>query len=150
MKTITVNGVEQIFLQFDNRCKKGNRILIYYSERAAQIIAVSTVLCLDGTFKYSPEIFYQIFTITSIYKCDYLQCVFMHLEKKNYETYLEALSQLRDGLYRNHNIVLGHLILILDFELAIQQALRQALHSNCVIKGCWFHFCHAILKHIGT
>ena len=50
----------------------------------------------------------------------------MLLEKKNYETYLEALSQLRDGLYPNHNIVLGHLILILDFELAIQQALRQA------------------------
>ena len=34
--------------------------------------------------------------------------------------------------------------------MAIQQALRQALHGNCVIKGCWFHFCQAILKHIGS
>ena len=126
MKTIIVSGEEQLFIQYDNEFQKSNSILIFYSERASQIIAVSKVLCVDRTFKYSPEIFYQIFTKTFIYKCDYLQCIFMLLEKNTYETYLKVLSQLRDGLYRNHNIVLGHLIIILDFELAIQQALRQA------------------------
>ena len=42
MKTITVNGEEQLFVQYDSECQKGNHILIYYSERAVQIIAVST------------------------------------------------------------------------------------------------------------
>ena len=81
MKTITVNGEEQLFVHYDNEYQNGNRILIYYSERAAQIIAVSKVLCLDGTFKYSPEIFYKIYTLTYIYKFDYLQYVFMLFEK---------------------------------------------------------------------
>ena len=35
----------------------------------------------DGTFKYSPEIFYKIYSLTYIYKFDYLQYVFMLLEK---------------------------------------------------------------------
>ena len=50
MKIITVNGVQQMFLQYDNECQQGNRILIYYSERAAERLALSTILCLDGTF----------------------------------------------------------------------------------------------------
>ena len=74
-----------------------------------------------------------------------MQCVFMLLEKKEHETYLDALIALRDGLYQKYNITLGHLTFILDFELAVQHVLRQALHGNCTIKFCWFHFCQAIL-----
>ena len=44
----------------------------------------------------------------------------MLLEKKNYKTYLETLSlyrNLRDSLYRDHNIVLGYVMLLIDFKL---------------------------------
>ena len=44
MKIITVNGEQRMFLQYENECKQGNRILIYYSKRASQILALSTVL----------------------------------------------------------------------------------------------------------
>ena len=68
MKYITVNGVEQLFVQYDNECKLGNRILIFYSDRATDILKMSIFWCIDGTFKYSPKIFYQILTITAMYK----------------------------------------------------------------------------------
>ena len=38
--------------------------------------------------------------------------------------------------------------MILDFELAMQQALRQGLLGLCTVKGCWFHFNQAILRKV--
>ncbi len=135
MKTITVDNKEQIFLQYDNDCKKGNRILIFYSERATEILKMSIFLGCDGTFKYSPKIFYQIFTIISVYKNDSYPCVFMLLQKKEYETYLEAIVELRRNLFQSYGIAFGpKLTIILDFELAMQQALRQAFLNEVTIK----------------
>ena len=82
MKTITVDGKQQLFLQYDNHCRLGNRILIYYSDQATKIISVCTVISVDGTFKYSPEIFYQILSINALYKCDHMQCVFSYNENR--------------------------------------------------------------------
>lgn len=70
--------------------------------------------CLDGTFKYAPKIFYQIFTITPMYKKQALPCMFVLLEKKNYETYLETINQIRCILHNKYNVVLAHKVLILD------------------------------------
>ena len=64
--------------------------------------------------------------MTALFKGDHMQCLFRLLEKREYETYLESLIELRDGLYRKYNITLGYLTFILDFELAIQQAFTQA------------------------
>ena len=93
-----------------------------------------------------------------IYKCKYVSkiklffknhsCEFVLLEKKNYETYLETINQIRCILHNKYNVVLAHKVLILDFELAMQQALRQGFLGNCEIKGCWFHFCQAILRQL--
>ena len=48
MNTITVDDKEQLFLQYDNHCKNGNRILIFYGDRATKITSVCTVICVDG------------------------------------------------------------------------------------------------------
>ena len=85
-----------------------------------------------------------------MFKKQALPCVFVLLEKKNYETYLETINQIRCILHNKYNVILTHKVLILDFELAMQQALRQGLLGNCEIKGCWFHFCQAILRQVGN
>jgi hypothetical protein len=124
MKTIIVDNKVVGFLQYDNESKNGNRILIFFSDEAVNILELCLEWCLDGTFKYAPKIFYQIFTITPMYKKQALPCVFVLLEKKNYETYLETINQIRCILHNKYNVVLAHKVLILDFELAMQQALR--------------------------
>ena len=35
-----------------------------------------------------------------------------------------------------------------DYELSLQQAIRQTFSDKVIIKGCWFHFCQAILRRI--
>ena len=57
-----------------------------------------------------------------MYKKQALPCVFVLLEKKNYETYLETINQIRCILHNKYNVVLAHKVLILDFELAMQQS----------------------------
>ena len=40
---------------------------------------------------------------------------------------------------------------MIDIEYCINQAMRQAFSTNdykLKIKGCWFHFCQAILKQV--
>ena len=44
--------------------------LFFYSDQGAEILKASESAGCDGTFKYSPKIFYQIFTIIGIYKGD--------------------------------------------------------------------------------
>ena len=95
MKTIMVDNKVVGFLQYDNESKNGNRILIFFSDEAVNILEFCLEWCLDGTFKYAPKIFYQIFTITPMFKKQALPCVFVLLEKKNYEIYLEIINQIR-------------------------------------------------------
>jgi hypothetical protein len=38
MKFITVNGQQELFLQYDNQDKTGNRILVFFSETGAKIV----------------------------------------------------------------------------------------------------------------
>ena len=64
-----------------------------------------------------------------------MHCVFILLEKK-VRNLFEALKMFSDGLYRKHQVLLGHLTVVLDFELAVQQAIRQALQENCIIQVC--------------
>ena len=73
----------------------------------------------------------------------------MLLENKQYQTYVEALENIKMLLYKDYNVVLDVKMVMLDFELAMQQALRTVLAENVIIKGCWFHFCQAILRKIG-
>ena len=107
MKTILLDGKKCAFLQYDNESKVGNRILIFFSDQASDILKLSIVWCIDGTFKYSPKIFYQIITLTSIYKNEPLHCVFMLVERKTYETYLEALQNMKSTLYMTYNSNVG-------------------------------------------
>jgi hypothetical protein len=59
----------------------------------------------------------------------------MLLQKKEYETYLEAIVELRRNLFQSYGIAFGpKLTIILDFELAMQQALRQAFLNEVTIK----------------
>ena len=47
----------------------------------------------------------------------------MLLENKQYNTYVEALENIKMLLYKDYKVVLDVKMVMLDFELAMQQAL---------------------------
>ena len=59
-KFITINYTKQTFLRYDNGNKTGNRIAIFFSDSAAEIMEQSEEYHIDGTFKYAPNLFYQL------------------------------------------------------------------------------------------
>ena len=65
------------------------------------------------------------------------------------QTYLEALRAIKNSLFTKDNIIVPVEKVMLDFELAMQQALKITF-PNIDIDGCWFHFCQAILKNINA
>ena len=58
MKTIVINGEKAAFLQYDNENKFVNRILIFLSDQATDILKLSVVWCIDFSANY---LFYNIF-----------------------------------------------------------------------------------------
>ena len=81
MATIVLNGKKCAFLQYDNENTKKNRILIYFTQDGGKILQFVSNLGFDGTFKFAPKIFYQIFTLIAIYKNQALPCVFFFIRK---------------------------------------------------------------------
>ena len=53
----------KLFLQFDNQDKIGNRILVFFSDKGAEIMEKAKEWHMDGTFKNCPKIFKQLLTL---------------------------------------------------------------------------------------
>lgn len=137
-KFIEVNHKQQVFLRFDNENKNGNRI--FYSNSAAELMEQSEEYHIDGTFKYCPKLFYQVVTIHCIYKNQAIPSAFIFLQKKEADTYVEALQHIRNNCF-NKNLKR----VLTDFESSLMIAVN-TVFKDTTIKGCWFHYCQAIKK----
>ena len=63
LRYITVNERKELFLQYDNEDLTGQRILIFFSEKAKEILKISTQWHVDGTFRHTPKMFNQTTSI---------------------------------------------------------------------------------------
>ncbi len=103
-------------------------------------------LFVDGTFGTSPRLFYQIFTVHAVTNGRHLPLVYCLLPNKRQETY-QRVFQLLEKVRVNLQLDLLPSLLVSDFELAIMNAAR-SIFPSASIKGCYFHFCQAILRKI--
>ena len=81
----TTNG--EPFLVYDSGVGDEERIFILASQDALQFLADSERWYADGTFRISPEIFFQLYTIHGQRDGRILPCVFSLLPNKNENTY---------------------------------------------------------------
>ena len=95
----------------------------------------------DGTFKYAPRHFKQMYTFF-IYKDGfYLPIAHFLLQNKFFKTYKKSLKILREqcqllGFDLDQNFNNGSIML--DFECAMMKAVKSEF-KNCTILGCRFH-----------
>ncbi|CAF0941473.1 unnamed protein product [Brachionus calyciflorus] len=57
LKHIQINNQQQLFLRFNNYDKNGDRIVIFLSGTAIEILQKAEEYHLDGTFKNCPKMF---------------------------------------------------------------------------------------------
>ena len=140
-KTITVSNEKETFLLNDD-ASDSCEILIFASKTMLDQLAKSKHWMCDGTFKFVPKLFYQLYTIHAI-KDDYLfACVYILLANKTKETYIKAFRILKDK-----RPDLEPETVTTDFEKAAIDALK-IVFDKVQPQGCFFHLSQAIWRKI--
>lgn len=123
-----------------------NRIIIFGTMQNLRYMCQADTIYMDGTFKLSPEMFLQIYSIhievmgTSIPVCVGL------LPNKTQATYSRFLALLVTKAAQI-GLVFSPQIVCIDFEMAMLRTL-QRLFPNSRIRGCLFHYSQAIWRKV--
>ncbi len=96
MQYIIENQDKKAFLRFDNQDKTGKRILIFFSDKGAEIMQVAKEWHMDGTFKNCPKIFKQLLTVQCIIKNDAFNVANMLLQNKTRDAYTADFTGMRN------------------------------------------------------
>ncbi|KAI0984578.1 hypothetical protein GJ496_009251 [Pomphorhynchus laevis] len=121
------------FVRYDNRSQT-RRIIIMFSEFAAEYFTDAEVILVDGTFWSVPGQFYQLCTFKVKVFGNLVPHVYILLPNKAEATYLEAFTILKTLL----NISVSYIIT--DFEMGLINALKASFEST--MGGCTFHLVH--------
>ena len=139
-----VTQMNKPFLRYDSGPESGNdRMLIFSSEEATDMLAECNVLFGDGTFDSAPEIFYQLYVIGVYLRGYVFPCVYALLPGKKKETYIELFRQV--SFLTNDKMCPTSFMM--DFELAQKQAV-EVIFPQAHISACLFHLSQNILKKV--
>jgi hypothetical protein len=131
------------FLQFDSG--PGNdRILLFCTQKGLQLLQSSDNWFADGTFKTSPSLFVQLYTVHGIQSNKTIPAVFALLPDKRQNTYSRLFEQIKCLIPQVHPKSV-----LTDFESAAMTAISLAFPSAS-IRGCFFHFAQCIYRQIQT
>lgn len=138
--TKTKNG--HPFLIFDSG-QVENRILIYSTEKNLKLMEKSKHWFADGTFKSSPVLFFQIYTIHVLINDDtIIPTVYALLPNKTQDIYTLLLSKIKEI-----NPNLNPETIMTDFEHSSLIAFKN-IFPNIKQSGCFFHFTQCLWRKI--
>ena len=98
----------------------------------------------DGTFRFAPKFYKQMFTIHIVKGHIFVPVVYFLLQNKQQRTYRTMFRMLRD---KCPDFVPG--IAHFDFEVAIQNAFREVF-PDAEVRGCRFHLAQAWYRKLAS
>ncbi|CAF1040298.1 unnamed protein product [Didymodactylos carnosus] len=133
------------FLQFDSG-PGDNRLIIFSSTDQLKILEDTEEVFIDGTFKVTPVIFYQLYTIHGVYRNNVFPLVFALLPDKYQRTYQRIINELVHicPLWNPKSIMV-------DFEKAAINAFQGSFVTStnqATISGCFFHLQNSIQRKV--
>ncbi len=124
-----------------------DKIIIFATDDHLRKLAGADMIFIDGTFQTCPRLFYQIFSIHAILHGKHVPLVYCLLPNKRQETYERVFQLLEEKVRDDLQLELLPSTVLSDYELAIMNGARAAFPA-AVIKGCYFHFCQALLRKV--
>lgn len=85
--SLQVTSKGESFLLHDSGDGDSARILIFATEKNLHHLAQSTVLLVDGTFKVTPPLFYQLYTVHAVLHGVVMPMAYGLLPSKSEDTY---------------------------------------------------------------
>ncbi|KAK3919917.1 FLYWCH-type zinc finger-containing protein 1 [Frankliniella fusca] len=123
------------------------RVMVFATKEALRKLGKSDIWFVDGTFKVSPVLFVQVFTIHGLYKNEALPLVFALLTGKAEPLYIEVLQALKDKAAEFHVPFPEPTTIVSDFELAIINACRKVL-PHAILRLCFFHLGQSVYRKV--
>ncbi|CAF4495412.1 unnamed protein product, partial [Rotaria magnacalcarata] len=117
-----------------------HRLIIFSSPEQLKILEETEEILIDGTFKVTPAIFTQLYTIHGVYRNCVFPLVFALLSDKQQQTYQRLINELR-RLCPSWNPK----SVMIDFEKGAINAF-QGTFTTLSISGCFFHLQKSIQR----
>jgi hypothetical protein len=134
------------FLVYDNGSET-DRMLIFGSDTGLRILADSDSWFMDGTYDTAPSQFSQLYVIRSAVGDSYVTCVYAFLPSKQQNVYEELLSAILDSCLLR-NLRPNPTRVVVDFEMAIHNAIKSVLGDSIEIQGCFYHLTQSTWRRI--
>ena len=126
---------------------QGGRLLVFCAGTELATVHQSEYLVCDGTFEMTPQSSYQLYTIHGYLCGEGLPLTYAIMPNKTTDTYVEMFTALRSAVVAAYGDVGSVRYVLMDFELAAINAVRQVF-PEVSVKGCTFHFRQAIMRRI--
>lgn len=136
---ITISG--ENFLLFDSG-PGTNRFLIFATQHNLERMTRCQHWYADGTFKSSPPLFNQIYTIHAVQYSNVIPTVFILMSDRSTCSYIRVLTELK-----RLQPDLNPMTIMTDFEQAAINA-WSTVFPNSAQRGCFFHFSQCIWRHL--
>ena len=122
------------------------RILCFGTLECLRKLAESPIWFCDGTFKTSPRLFAQVYTIHGMIENVCFPFVYALLPGKSKEVYTTLFREVT-VIAEENDITLNPRNIMTDFELAAMNAIRGQF-PNARISGCLFHLGQNIYRRV--
>ena len=130
------------FIRYDSGSNDHERIILCGDPEMLRVLEKSSFWLADGTFKITPKMFYQLYSIHVSVSGIAPACIYAFLPNKTEKTYnrfLQALIDLAPNC-RPEKI-------LLDFEQAALQSFQKTF-PEAHLSGCFFHLSQSYMRKI--
>ncbi|KAH9359853.1 hypothetical protein HPB48_002452 [Haemaphysalis longicornis] len=128
------------FLAYDSGSGDHDRILVFGTAKNFERLSAAKCWFMDGTFKVTPSLFYQIYTVHGLYHGAVIPFMYALLPNKKEETYQRLFSVLA-GMVSN----VACEVMYSDFEAAAITACARHFPQTRM-QGCFFHLCQSVYR----
>lgn len=143
------------FLIYDSKFKGedqvSGRVLVFGTRRNLELLSQSDTWFLDGTFKVSPTIFTQLFTVLGTHTRNQitvaLPMVYALLSSKEENQYSSVLNAIVEAAEKYRITDCRPRKIMTDFEKAIINACKEVF-PDVVLKCCFFHLGQSVYKRV--
>lgn len=132
----------EAFLQYDSGLDDEDRVVVFCTEENLIHFEHQETILADGTFKYVPSKFQQLFTLVAYINGIYVPLIYCLMKKKNIASYSKLCLFLKDKIpkFKPKSI-------ILDFEAASRNVF-QRMYPEAQLYGCFFHLAQILRRKI--
>ena len=130
------------FIRYDSGSNDHERIILCSDPEIMKVLEKSSFWLADGTFKITPQMFYQLYSIHVCVSGIAPACIYPFLPnqtERTYNRFLQALIDLAPNCRPEKNL--------LDFEQAALQSFQKKF-SEAHLSGCFFHLSQSNMRKI--